>query len=175
MKWDKEIDINPEDETSYATQYQEACLTYMENEYSAKHRRVLVNKPDSVPNRTLVPAIKAVWTGQSSFDRYDFSIYDEEYSELNTVVEMTSSWSIRAASILSAAFLYLNSPPEVLENWGQIDLNLNLYNSDPMEICSTLWILDITDWWRQQKDIHSSYTDLSYVACNIFSLIPHGA
>ena len=25
-KWDKGMDINPEDETSYTTQYQEACL-----------------------------------------------------------------------------------------------------------------------------------------------------
>jgi hypothetical protein len=37
-KWDKQMDINPEDETSYTTQYQEAFLKYMENEYCAKHR-----------------------------------------------------------------------------------------------------------------------------------------
>jgi len=36
-KWDKGMDINPEDETSYTTQYQEACLKYVENEYCAKH------------------------------------------------------------------------------------------------------------------------------------------
>jgi hypothetical protein len=30
-KWDKGMDINPEDETSYTTQYQEACLKYVEN------------------------------------------------------------------------------------------------------------------------------------------------
>jgi len=33
MKWDKGMDINPEDETSYTTQYQEAFLKYMEKEY----------------------------------------------------------------------------------------------------------------------------------------------
>ena len=37
-KWDKGMDINPEDETSYITQYQEAFLKYAENEYCAKHR-----------------------------------------------------------------------------------------------------------------------------------------
>ena len=36
-KWDKGMDINPEDETSYTTQYQEAFLKYVENEYCAKH------------------------------------------------------------------------------------------------------------------------------------------
>jgi len=42
-------DINPEDETSYTTQYQEVFLKYVENEYCAKHRRLLVTKPKSVP------------------------------------------------------------------------------------------------------------------------------
>jgi len=36
-KWDKGMDINSEDETSYTTQYQEAILEYLENEYCAKH------------------------------------------------------------------------------------------------------------------------------------------
>jgi len=34
------MDINPEDEISYTTQYQEAFLMYVENEYCAKHRCV---------------------------------------------------------------------------------------------------------------------------------------
>jgi len=42
-KWGQGIDINPEDETSYTTQYQEAFLKYVENEYCAKHQRVPVN------------------------------------------------------------------------------------------------------------------------------------
>jgi hypothetical protein len=37
-KWDKGMDINPEDETSYTAQYQEAFLKYVEKEYCAKHR-----------------------------------------------------------------------------------------------------------------------------------------
>jgi len=43
-----------------------------------------------------------------------------------------------------------------------------------MEISSTFWILDITDWWRQQEETHSKYADLSNVAHDIFSIIPHG-
>ena len=43
-----------------------------------------------------------------------------------------------------------------------------------MEISSTFWILDITNWWRQQEETHSKYADLSNVACDIFSIIPHG-
>jgi len=30
-KWDKAMDVNPEDEASYTTQYLEAFLTYVEN------------------------------------------------------------------------------------------------------------------------------------------------
>jgi hypothetical protein len=42
-----------------------------------------------------------------------------------------------------------------------------------MEISSTFWIQDITDWWHQQEDTHSNYVDLSNVARNIFSIVPH--
>jgi len=54
-QWDKGMDINPEDETSYTTQYQVAFLKYVENEYCAKHRRVPVNKLETVPSSNLVP------------------------------------------------------------------------------------------------------------------------
>ena len=43
-----------------------------------------------------------------------------------------------------------------------------------MEISSTFWIPAITDWWDQQEETHSKYADLSNVAHNIFSIIPHG-
>jgi len=43
-----------------------------------------------------------------------------------------------------------------------------------MEISSTFWLLDITDWWRQQEETHSKYANLSNVACHIFTIIPHG-
>jgi len=42
-----------------------------------------------------------------------------------------------------------------------------------MEFSSTFWILDITDWWRQQEETHSKYADLSNFARDIFFIIPH--
>jgi len=43
-----------------------------------------------------------------------------------------------------------------------------------MEFSSTFWILDITNWWRQEEETHSKYADPSNVARDIFSLILHG-
>jgi len=43
-----------------------------------------------------------------------------------------------------------------------------------MEISSIFWIPDISDWWRQQEEMHSKYTDLSNAVHAIFSIIPHG-
>jgi len=111
---------------------------------------------------------------QSSFDQYDFSSDDEEYWTPNNVDETTPGRSDSAAHLLTAARLYLNSPPEAPKNWGQINPNLNDYHSDQMEISSTFWIPDLTDWWRQPEEKHSNYADLSNLACNIFSIIPHG-
>ena len=90
------------------------------------------------------------------------------------MAETTPGRSDRAAHLLTAARLYLNSPPEAPKNWGQINPNLSDYHSDPMEISSTFWIPDITDWWRQQEETHSKYVDLSNVARDILSNIPHG-
>jgi hypothetical protein len=87
---------------------------------------------------------------------------------------MTPGRSDRAACLFTAARPYLNSPPEAPKNWGQINPNLNNYHSDRMEFSSTFWIPDTTDWWRQQEATHSKYADLSNVARDIFSIIPHG-
>jgi len=173
-KWDKGIDINPEDETSYTTQYQEAFLKYVEYEYCAKHWCVLVNKFETVQSINFVPSAMASGSYQSCFDPYDLSSHDEEYLTPNNVAETTPGWSDRRARLLIAAILYFNSPPEAPKNWGPINRNLNDYHSDPMEISSKFWILDITDWWRQQEETHSMYTDLSNVERDIFSIIPHG-
>jgi len=37
---------------------------------------------------------------------------------------------------------------------------------------STFWLPDITDWWRQQEETLSKYTNLSNVARNIVCIIP---
>jgi hypothetical protein len=92
----------------------------------------------------------------------------------NNVSETTPGHSDRAARLLTAPRLYLNSPPEATKNWGQINPNLNDYHSDPIEISSTFWIPDITDWWQQQQEQHSKYADIFSVACEIFCIIPHG-
>jgi len=173
-KWDNGMDIDPENKTSYTRQYQEAFLNYVENEYCAKHWHVPVKKLDTVPSNNLVPSAMASGSYQSSFDPYDLSSDDEECLMHNNVAKTTHGWSDRVARLLTAARLYLNSPPEAAKNWGQINPNLNDYHSDPMEISSTFWILGITDWWRQQEETNSKYTDLSNVARNIFSIIPHG-
>jgi len=173
-KWDKGMDITPEHETSYPTQYQEAFLKYVENQYYAKHQRVPVNKLETVPSNNLFPSATASGSYQSSIDRYELSSDDEEYLTPNNVADTTPGRSDRATRLLTPARLHLNLPPEAPKNWGQINPNLNDYHSDLMEISSTFWIPDITDWWRQQEERHSKYADLSNVACDIFSIIRHG-
>jgi hypothetical protein len=69
--------------------------------------------------------------------------------------------------------LYLNFPPESPQNWGKINPNLNDYHFDTLDISSTFWLPDITDWWQQQEETHSKYVDLSNVAHAIFPIIPH--
>jgi len=172
-KWDKAMDINPEDETSYTTQYKYAFLKYVENEYCAKHRRVPVNKPEIIPSSNLVPCRMASASRQLSCDPYDLSS-DEEYLTPINVAETTAGRIDRAARLLTAARLYLYSLPEAPKNWGQINPNPNDYYSNLMEINTIFWIPDITNWWRQHEGTHSKYADLSNVAPEIFSIIPHG-
>ena len=77
-QWENGWDIHPEDVTFYTTQYQEAFLKNVENEYWAKHQRVLVNEQESVPSNNFVPAVTASGSGQSCFDTYYWSSNDEE-------------------------------------------------------------------------------------------------
>jgi len=84
-------------------------------------------------------------SGQSSFDPYDSASGDEANLTPKHLPEMTPGQSDRAARLLTAARLYLNSPPESPKNWGQVNPNLYDYHSDPMEISSTFWIPDIAE------------------------------
>jgi len=77
--------INPEVETSFTTQYQDAFLKYEENEYGAKHRCVLANKPESILRSTLVSSATSSGCSQSYSDPYDLSSNDEEYLTPNHV------------------------------------------------------------------------------------------
>jgi hypothetical protein len=168
------MDIHPVHKTSYTTQYQDAILEYVENEYCAKHRCVRVNKLHSSPRSNPIPSATASGSCQSSFDPYHLSSDDEEYLTHNNVAATTGGRSNRTACLLTVTRLYLNSPPEAPTNRGQINPNLNDYHSDQMVYSSTFWIPDIPNWWSQQEETHSKYAELSNVACNIFSIITHG-
>jgi len=171
---DKGMDIDPEDETSNITQYQETFLHYVDNEYFAKHRGVPVNKHKSLLSSNLIPSVTASASSQSFFDWNDLSSDDEEYLTPNNVAETIPRRSDCAAHPLTAARHYLNSPPEAPKNQGQSNPNVNEHHPDPREISSTLWLLETTDLWCQQKEIHSKYADLSNVAGDISYIIPHG-
>jgi hypothetical protein len=82
-KWYNEMDIYPEDEILYTMQYQQAILKYVENEYSVKHRRGLVNKLKSLPISNSITSAKASGYCQSSFVSYDLSSHDEKGSTPN--------------------------------------------------------------------------------------------
>jgi len=110
--WGNGMDINPEDETSFTTQYQEAFLNYVANEYYAKHRHVPVNIPESERSSVLVTSGIASESGQSSFDPNDLTINSKGYLTPNNVAETTLRRSNRAACLLTAAWLHLHSPPE---------------------------------------------------------------
>jgi hypothetical protein len=173
-RWDTGTDINPEDETSYTTQHQKAFLKYVENEYCAKHRLLQVIKSDNTLNNNLSSLQMASGSGQSSYVPYDLSSDDNEYLMPTNVSKTTPGRSDGAVRLLTATRLYLNLPPELPQNWEQINPNLKDYHCDPIEISCTFWLSDITDWWRQQEEMHSKYADLSNLAHHIFSIIPPG-
>jgi len=77
-KWDKGMDIKPDDETSYTTHYPEAFLKYVEIEYCAKHGRLSVIIPERVACNNPF-STTASGSGKSAFDPYDLSSDDDEY------------------------------------------------------------------------------------------------
>jgi len=96
-KWDKGMDIDPEDETSYNTQSQEAFRKYVENKYCAKHRGSPVTKSENIPNNNLSLPAMACRSGQASCDPYDLSGDGEEYLMPNNLAERTPGRSDCAA------------------------------------------------------------------------------
>jgi len=134
---------------------------------------VPVNKLESIPSCNLVPYATASGSYQSSFDPDDLCNDDEEYIMPDNVAETTPGRSHCAVRLLTAAMLYLISLVAAPKNWGETDPNHNDYHFDPMEISSTFWIPDITDWWRQQEETHTKYAYFSNWVRDIFSIIPH--
>jgi len=173
-KWEKGIDINPDNETSYATKWKVALPEYVGNEYCAKHRWLSITKPEQQLSNNFIPSAMASRFGQTSVDPYDLSSDDEQYLMPINVAETAPGRRDRAACTLTATLLYLNSSPESPKNWGRVDPNLNNYYSDSIEISSILLIPDITDGWHQQEETHPKYANLSNVARDISSIIPHG-
>ena len=146
----------------------------MEREYCTKHWRVPVTTLENLPSSYVVPSASASGSCKSSFHPYNLFSDDEEYLTRNNAGETTPGQSYRAACSLTAATRCSNSPPEARKRWGQINPNLNNYLSDPKVISSTFSLPDVTDSWRQQEETHSKYANLPNVACDIFSIIPHG-
>ena len=110
------MDIDPEDETSNMAQYQAAFLKYVEIEYCAKHRRVLVNILESIPSSNLIPFATASPYCPSSIDPYDVSSDDDEYLTPNNMTETTTGRRDHVARHLTADRLFLNLPPEAAKN-----------------------------------------------------------
>jgi len=115
-KWHKGMDINREDESSYTTQYQEACMKYVENEYCAKHRRLSFTTHEKPQSNDIIQSATPSKSGQLSFDPYDLSSSDEEYLMHKNLAESTRGPSDRAARLLTAPRLYFNSPRESPKN-----------------------------------------------------------
>jgi len=83
------MDMNPEDETSYTTQYQEPFLKYVENKFCPKQRCVPVNKLEILPSSKIISSRTTSGSFQPSFNAYDLSSDDEKYLTPNNVAEMT--------------------------------------------------------------------------------------
>jgi len=98
---------------------------------------------------------------------------DEEYFMPERTAEITPGQRNCAVCFLTAVRICLDSPSKVKMIWGQVDPSLNDFHSDHMQSSGTFWPLDITDWCRQQAEMHPTFTNLSNVAQDIFSIIPH--
>jgi hypothetical protein len=74
------MDINPEDENAYTTQFHKVFLKYMENEYCAKQGRLPVIKSESIHYNNPFSSAMDSRCGRSSHDAYELSSNDGEYT-----------------------------------------------------------------------------------------------
>jgi len=148
-KWDKGIDINPENDPTYTTQYKDPFLKNLLNEYYAKCTELSVMKPETIPSNNFASSRMACRCGQSSFDSYTLSSDGEEYLMPNYIAEATPRRSDSTIRLSTAARLYLNLPPESPKNWGQVNPNYHEYHSNLIEISSTFGIPHISHWLYQ--------------------------
>jgi len=113
-----------------------------------------VIKPEDVKDCNFLPSAKPSRFGQMSSDRYDLSCENQEYITHKCVAEMTVRQIDCAAHLLKAARHYSNTLSQSAKHWGQVNLNDAEYHSDSMEISSTFWLPDITNWCHQQEETH---------------------
>jgi len=171
-KWEKGLNINPQDMTSHTAKYHKALEQNVANKYCAKHRRISGIQHEKIPGTNSFPCMKNSQFVQSSFNEYDMSCEDEEYTTPKWMAKKAHRWSNRTAHILSAARRCLNSPPESPKQWEHVNANVNNYHSNPRGISRILWIPDIIDWWQQQQETHWKCTNLCNIAAIILSNIP---
>jgi len=119
-KWDKGMGINPEDETSNTTQYEEAFPKYVENENCADHRPVPVIELKSSLSSNLIPSPKASGFCRSSVNPYDLSSNDEEYKTPNNVAERTPKLRDRADSYWLRPGSISICCLKLQESWGKL-------------------------------------------------------
>jgi len=150
-KQDNGMDINREDVTTNTTHYQVAYMTYVENEFCARHWHLPIIKPECVLSNNCFSSAIASRSGQLSYDSYDLSSDDKQYLMPNELAGRTPGPSNHAAGWWTPSSSYLNSLPVFPQNRGQIDPNHNGYHHDPRELSNTFWIPDITDWWCQHE------------------------
>jgi len=84
------MDSNPQDVTSYITQYHASFLVYLESEYCSKYRSPPVNKTEYMPSNNMLPSGKASGSDQFPFDLHDMPSDDEEESITYNVAETIS-------------------------------------------------------------------------------------
>jgi len=149
--WNHGKIINPDDETLNTMQYQSALLKFLENQSCAKHWVLSVNKPERVTTKNPFSSTMASWSSQSFLNKYHLSGDDDEYLTSKNVVGVTLRRRNRKARWLAAPRLYLNSSPESPKYCGHVNPNHNDYHSNPIDIESTFWLPNITDWWQQHE------------------------
>lgn len=111
-KWHSGMDIAPEKETFYSTQYPETFPPYVDNECCAKRRRLPVTMPQTSPSNSLVPSSMASGSAQSTFHVWDLSPDNEAYWRPKYVVGTTPGWCDCATGIFTARRLDFKSLTE---------------------------------------------------------------
>ena len=105
----KGMEINPEEEISYTTQYKVAVLKHVENEHWAKHRRWPAINSETVPSSNLFPSAKASGSCQSTTNSSHLAGDHQEYFTPRQGAETTPGWSDHTAHLWITSRLFVNT------------------------------------------------------------------